>query len=244
MKTNLAFRALALLILTTTLACQFSDATPRADPNAHNTMVALTAQVAQIQTAAALPPTNNPPPPGPSPAAPPPAALAPTLSPTPAGPTVLLNVTLSLPRHMALDLDTQATSGPHNTTPVEKYHSSLPGKDVLFYGPYNNLPDYQFLALLNTARIALPPQKLTDASYQNCVNVFAQGDVFGVGLALISFPLDVNTFMEGGLPGPGGYLCFVTDQGRVGAMLITTRGDFIGAQSVTISYILWDARLP
>jgi len=60
-------------IILAALACAIPSSAPQADPNAFNTMVALTSQAAMTQTAAAQPPTATtvPPPPGPSPAAPP-----------------------------------------------------------------------------------------------------------------------------------------------------------------------------
>ncbi|MDI6770348.1 MAG: hypothetical protein QMD04_11840 [Anaerolineales bacterium] len=81
MKRRKTTRLMLAVLALAALACEFSAPTaPVADPNAFNTMVALTAQVAQIQTQAALPPpaTNIPPPAGPSPVAPP--SAVPTLT--------------------------------------------------------------------------------------------------------------------------------------------------------------------
>lgn len=61
--------AIALAIL----ACSFAAPSPQSDPNAFNTMVALTSHAAGMQTTAALPPPATaapPPPPAPGPASP------------------------------------------------------------------------------------------------------------------------------------------------------------------------------
>lgn len=81
MNHNRPLRLLLALLALAALACElFPPSAPAADPNTFNTMVALTAQVAGMQTAAAapLPATTAPPPPGPS--AVPPTQAAPALT--------------------------------------------------------------------------------------------------------------------------------------------------------------------
>jgi hypothetical protein len=75
--------ALLVPVLVFALACTLTSPAPQADPNAFNTMVALTSSAVLTQTAAAqppaqVPPPSLPPPAGPSPAAPP--SAVPTLT--------------------------------------------------------------------------------------------------------------------------------------------------------------------
>ena len=85
-------------------ACNTPGTAPLADPNAFNTMVAQTA-LAQptIPRAVTAPPTAAPP------------AAAPTITPT-QGPPVLVNASVSFPRHTALDLETQAITSASKPT--------------------------------------------------------------------------------------------------------------------------------
>lgn len=224
MKRSLSLILSAAVLLLAVLACGLPSASPEADPNAFNTMVAQTAQVQLTQLAPAQPIQ--------------PAVTAPpTPIPPTQGPAVLINTTVSLPRQMALDLETQTISGPHNTGNNEHYlnTNTLPNMDLLFYAP--KADNWQFLLPLNNSRMALPSQTLNQASYQGCVDAFARGQVYGKGRELGTFPLDSSVFGKSAV-----YICFVTDKGKLGALTIPD--DHAGIASVSITYTIWDAALP
>lgn len=214
------FKPIAALVLDS-LACSISTPAPQGDPNAFNTMVALTAQAQPtVPPAVTAPPTAIPP------------TSAPTVTPT-QGPPALVNATLSLPRHNGIDLDSQMIVGL-----VNSIKNAPTNTDLVFYAPYANQPDFRFLYPVNNSRVAYGG--FAQAVYADCVRAFAQGPVFGAGLAQEAFPLDYSIFVAS----PGKYHCFLTDRGRLGAMLLTAPGDYVGMPSVNINYTIWDAALP
>jgi len=221
---------LIAVLLLFSFACVISASPPQADPNAFNTMIAQTAQVQLLPPAQPLQPIQ------PTVAAPP-TAILPTAIPPTQGPAMLVSATVSLPRQMALDLETQTISGPHNTGNNEHYlnTNALPNMDLLFYAP--KVDNWQFLIPLNNSRMALPSQTQNQASYQGCVDAFNLGQIYGKGRELGAFPLDSSTFRK-----PAVYICFVTDKGKLGTLTIPE--DYAGIPAVSITYTIWDAALP
>ncbi len=222
MKPTPSMRILIPLALAILLACNLNLPTAQADPNAFNTMVALTAQ-----SRPTIPPAVTAPP-----ALPPPPTVPPTIPPT-QGPTMLVSASVSLPRHNGIDLDGQLIVGA-----VNSIKNAPANTDLVFYAPYANQPDWQFLYPVNKARMAFGG--FAQASHADCVRAFSQGPVYGAGLALEAFPLDSSIFIAD----PGKYHCFLTDRGKLGALSLTAPGDYIGMASVSITYVIWDAALP
>jgi hypothetical protein len=236
-KKFLPFLVAALLVVS--LACAIGTPAPnQADPNAFNTMVAQTALARPtIPPAVTAPPTAIPP------------TSIPTITST-QGPSVLVNVTVNLPRHTALDLETKAISAPladmgriaQNLPDLSGYYKKAPpGSDLVFWAENPNYPEMQFLYPINGTRVAvLRSEPLLKANHKDCVRAFT-----GEGLVFPhpendAFPLDYSVFVSE----PGRYYCFTTDRGNLGAFKLTPPGDYIGMAYVIMEYILWDAKIP
>ncbi|MCJ7431983.1 MAG: hypothetical protein MUO77_00700 [Anaerolineales bacterium] len=227
---------LVAVLLMLSFACGIPAPAPQADPNAFNTMVAQTAQVQLLPPAQPLQPTQ--------PAVSPPTAIPPTQ-----GPSVLVNTTINLPRHTALDLETQAISNPlanmeligKNLPDLSGYYKKAPaGSDVVFYVENPTAPDWEFLYPINGTRIAFPQPTLSQASYDGCLQAFKGEAMVVPGKENEAFPLDYYVFITA----PGIYYCFTTDRGNLGTFKLTAPGNYLGMPYVIIDYILWDTRLP
>ena len=226
-----------VILLLAALACSAPGATPNpSDPNAFNTMIALTDQARP-----AAPPAVTAPP-----TLPPTATLPPTITPT-QGPSELVRATVSLPRHAALDLETQAISAPlsaiaDHTPDLSQYWKKAPaGADFVFYGAYPDVPEAQFLFPVNGALMASLYPGLRQASYAGCVQAFGgDGYLFGPNQQNEAFPLDISIFKTEA----GKYICFTTDRGNLGAFKLSAPGDYIGMRYVIIEYVIWDKKLP
>lgn len=232
LRLTLALLALAIL------ACEFSaPSAPAADPNAFNTMVALTALVRPTIPPAVTAPPNLPPPP----------TIPPTITPT-QGPPVLVSATINLPRHTALDLETKAVSGIladmnkiNQNLPDFRYYKKAPaGADLVYYSENPTNLSWQFLYPVNGTRLAFPKPELLQASYEGCVQAFKGGGMVVPGKENEAFPLDYYVFVTA----PGQYYCFTTDRGNLGAFTLSAPGDYKNMPYVIMEYILWDARLP
>ncbi|MFZ5908845.1 MAG: hypothetical protein ACOYYU_02370 [Chloroflexota bacterium] len=220
--------ALALAVL----ACSIATPAPQSDANAFNTMVAQTAQ-AQLLL---IPPAVT-------------AAPTQAIVPTPTTwPPVLVDATINLPRHTALDLETQTISAPlvnmerfEQNLPDFRYYEKAPtGADLVFYSENPTDLSWQFFYLVNGAHIAaLLGATLSKASYEECVRTFREGLVFPHP-ENDAFPLDYSVFVSY----PGEYFCFTTDRGNLGAFKLTAPGDYKNMPYVIMDYILWNVSLP
>lgn len=206
-------------LLFLSLACTILTPKPQNDTNAFNTMVAQTAQAQPplIPPAITALPTAIP--------------LA--FTPTNAGPSIITSGTLSLPRHNAVDLDQRVITGSINSV-----KNAPPNIDLVFYAPYADQPDWQFLYPVNNTLIAFGG--FDEANFFECEKAFSQGQIYGAGQALEAFPLDSSIFVAK----PGKFHCIITDKGKVGAMQFTSTGNYIGMQSLDITYTIWDSNMP
>jgi hypothetical protein len=209
------------IVLLSALACNFSAPTPTQDLAVFNTQIAQTAQAQLTLLALAQPiPTTAAP-----------ATLTPTLTAT-IWPPILYSGQVALPRHMTLDLDTQSVSGTVSGK-APSFQNVPPGIDLVFYAPYPNTPDWQFLSPLNNARVAYYGKNAP--GYQDCVAAFKQGPKYD------QISLDSSVFVTDA----GGYACYVTDRGKLGSMRMESpTGDYVGMDSVNLTLTIWDAPLP
>ena len=242
MSTNKLLPSLLAAFFLVSLACSIATPAPQANPNAFNTMVAQTALARPtIPPAVTAPPMLIP-----TTAIPP--TTAPTITPT-QGPAVLVSASINLPRHTALDFETQSVSGVladmnlinKNRPDLSGYYKKAPpGSDLVFWAENPNFPEMQFLYPVNGTRVAaLLAEALSKASYEDCVRAFRDGLVFPHP-ENDAFPLDYSVFVSQ----PGEYFCFTTDKGNLGAFKLTAPGNYLGMAYVVVDYILWDAQLP
>lgn len=219
------------------LACSIQATEPQADPNAFNTMVAQTAQVQLLPPAQPLPPIQ------------PTVAAPPTAIPPTQGPAMLVNTTINLPRHTALDLEAKSISNVladmgligQNRPDLSQYHKKAPaGSDIVFYAENPTAPDWEFLYPVNGTRMAFPEPTLSQVSYEGCVQAFKGGAIVVPGRENEAFPLDYYVFITA----PGNYYCITTDKGNLGTFKLTAPGDYGTMSYVIIDYIIWNARLP
>jgi|GEM_PF-1707177 len=232
MKRSLFFIIPATFLILAVLACGLPSPSPEADPNAFNTMVALTA-LARPTT----PPSITAPP-----------TLAPTAAPTITGPAVLVSTSVNLSRHTALDLETKAISNPladmnlinQNRPDLSRYHQKAPpGSDLVFFAEDPTAPDWQFLYPVHGTRMAVPRPKLLQASYNGCIQAFGGSGVL-IPPENEALPINAYEFTSTSTE----YYCVATDKGNLGAFKLTPPGAPDGMPYVIIDYILWDARLP
>ncbi len=224
------FLLASLLILS--FACTILTPEPQTDANAFNTMVAQTAQAQLLLI-------------------PPAATAAPTqvIVPTPTiWPPVLVDATINLPRHTALDLETQAISNPlvnmerfkQNLTDFGYYKKAPAGSDLVFYTENPTDLSWQFFYPINGTRVAFPKPELWKISYEDCVRAFKNDDWIVPGKNNDAFPLDYYVFVTA----PGQYYCLTTDRGNLGAFKLSAPGDYKNMAYVIMEYVLWNAPLP
>lgn len=226
-----------VVLLLAALACSAPGAAPNpSDPNAFNTMIALTDQARP-----AAPPAVTAPP-----TLPPTATLPPTITPT-QGPSELVRATVSLPRHAALDLDTQAISAPLSVIADQKidtsqYWKKAPtGADFVFFAENPTMPDWQFLYPVFNTRFAAsinPPTAEPAPDY--CVRQFG-GEGILIPPKNEALPINAYEFESGGVHG---YICIVTDRGNLGVFKLSAPGEPDGMRYVIIEYVIWDKKLP
>jgi len=207
--------------LLSALACNFNPPTPTQDLAAFNTQIAQTAfaQLTLVALAQPIPTTAVPP------------TQTPTVTAT-IWPPVLYSGKVTLPRHMTLDLDTRAISGTISGS-APSFKNIPPDIDFLFYAPYPNTPDWQFLFPLNNTRVAYYGKNVP--GYQDCVAAFKQGPKYD------QISLDSSVFVTDA----GGHACFITDRGKVGSMRMESPAtDYVGMASVNLTLTIWDAPLP
>lgn len=228
-KRNLLF---ILVFLLAAQACTMPGAAPNAsepnlaDPNAFNTMVALTSQ-----------------------ARPPAVTREPTLSPTPK-PVELVRATIPFPRHTGLDMETQTASAPlvdmdlysKNRPDLSRYYLKAPaGSDLVFHSENPTDLSWQFLYPVNGALIATTQPPLRGATLPGCLRAFGEtGYRLGPNQPNEALPLDYNMFIAY----EGAYYCLVTDQGYLAAFKLTPSGEYIVMPYMTIEYVIWDEKLP
>ena len=150
----------------------------------------------------------------------------PEQSPAEITPTVFLTGTVSLPQETTLDLDTMALG---SFSPIDTHDPS--GADILFTVPYEN-ENFQFIEATNSALLALVFDK---PDFQRCVDAFTNG------ADDLSIALDNASVSD-----PGWYICYQTDEGRLGYFLVT--GEDFSYDStfdaVEITFTTWNESIP